>query len=180
MEADWEFEIAPDAPVIDAAWSGYLDLRAHPDSASHLPEVAGLPALAGVLTSLNAARSSVWTAKCDVWAPDAVDPHELEAVPETAAHALSCYIDMLPSGEAWPTIESAADWCRELCAKLRAETLRQCRADLVIRRAFLSPTQTGLGITAYVTGCGPTPSAAQGVLSLALALFARELTTAAS
>src|SRR5215471_12346696 len=122
MEADWEFEIAPDAPVIDAAWSGYVPLRVHPERASSLDEVASLPALEGFLTLLNAADSPVWTAKCDVWEQDAIDPDELEATPETAAHAVSCYIDLLPSSSAdWSTLDAVADWCRELCVELRSK-----------------------------------------------------------
>jgi hypothetical protein len=51
MEADWEFEVGPDAaglaaPVIDALWPGFVDLRRAPELAWHLPEAAQLPALA--------------------------------------------------------------------------------------------------------------------------------------
>jgi hypothetical protein len=27
LEADWEFEVGGDAPVIDALWPGFVDLR---------------------------------------------------------------------------------------------------------------------------------------------------------
>jgi len=38
MEADWEFEVGPDtaglaAPVIDACWPGFVDLRHNPERA---------------------------------------------------------------------------------------------------------------------------------------------------
>jgi hypothetical protein len=172
MEADWEFEIATDAPVIDAAWSGYVDLRAHPESASKLPEVEPLPALASALALLNGADLPVWTAKCDVWEPEAFDPDELDAPPQAASRALACYIDLLPSSEAWSTLDAIAGWCRELCIGLRARPLRQCRADFVIRRAFLTPEQASFGITAYLTACGATAIAAAESLSSALALVA--------
>ncbi|HEY3705272.1 MAG TPA: hypothetical protein VGL22_09445 [Terracidiphilus sp.] len=178
MEADWEFEIAPEAPVIDGAWSGLVDLRAHPEGASRLPEASTLPALAGTLTSLNADASPVWTAKCDIWNPGAVDPDELETTPEAAAHALSCYIDLIPSSDAWSTLDHLADWCSRLCVVLRGTPLRQCRADLVVRSAFLTPAQTALGITLYVTGCGATDAAAAEALSSALNLLARTITSA--
>jgi hypothetical protein len=180
MEADWEFEVASDAPVIDAAWSGYLDLRAHPEEASRLPEVQALPALASALAFLNAAGSPVWTAKCDVWEPDAFDPDELDAPPQAGEHALCCYIDLLPSSDAWATLDDVAGWCGNLCAGLRAKPLRQCRADLVVRRAFLTPSQTCFGITAYVTGCAATQPAAKEALSSAVALLARTIATAAA
>jgi hypothetical protein len=172
MECDWEFEIAPDAPVIDAAWQGYLNLRTHPDQVSHLPEVAALPALSEALTFLNAPDSSVWTAKCDVWTPEAFDPDELDALPGQGTEALACYIDLLPATGMWPTIDAVAEWCRELCAALRLKPLRQCRTDLVIRRAFLAEDQTGLGITAYSTACGATTSQARESLSEAVRQFA--------
>jgi hypothetical protein len=172
MECDWEFEIAPDAPVIDAAWSGYLNLRAHPERASTLPEAGAVPALAEALSLLNAPDSPVWTAKCDVWTPESFDPDELDASPEQGTEAIACYIDLLPATGSWPTMDAIAEWCREICAALRAQPLRQCRSDLVIRRAFLAADQTGLGITAYLTACGATSSHATESLSAALRLFA--------
>lgn len=171
MECDWEFEIAADAPVIDGAWSGLVDLRAHPESALQLPEADELPALAEALSVLNAADSPVWTAKCDVWEPEAIDPDELDAAAEEGAAAIACYIDLLPSADLWPTIDVIADWCRRVCGVLRAKPARRCRTDLVIRRSFLSSDQTGLGVTAYVTACGSWNSDARDSLSAAIGLF---------
>lgn len=176
MEADWEFEIAPDAPLIDATWFGYVDLRTHPEIASRLPEAQMLPALASTLITLNAANSPVWTAKCDVWEPEAFDADELDAPPQSAAQALSCYIDLLPSAACWCTPAEVADWCRELCTALRAQPLRHCRVDLVIRTAVSSPRDTGLGVTAYVTGCGVTRADAKEALSPALTVLANAIT----
>ncbi len=171
MECDWEFEIAPDAPVIDAAWSEYVNLRAHPEQALDLPEAKALPALSEVLTLLNAPASPVWTAKCDVWVPDAFDPDELDASSGQGREALACYIDLLPATDVWLTMDAVAEWCRKLCTALRDTSVRQCRADLVIRRAFLTADQTGLGVTAYLTACGATTPGAQETLSAAVKLF---------
>ncbi|UWZ84125.1 hypothetical protein [Occallatibacter riparius] len=172
MECDWEFEIAPDAPVIDAAWSEYINLRAHPELASHLSEAKALPALTVALTLLNAPDSPVWTAKCDVWVPESFDRDELDASPGQGIEALACYIDLLPATGAWLTMDAVAEWCRNLCVKLRTAALRQCRADLVVRRAFFTADQTGLGITAYLTACGLTVLDAQESLSTAVNVFA--------
>ena len=38
MEADWEIEIGGDAPVIEAHWFGFVDLRIEPSRANELPE----------------------------------------------------------------------------------------------------------------------------------------------
>jgi hypothetical protein len=172
MECDWEFEIAPDAPVIDAAWPDRLDLRAHPERASELPEAQALPGLSDALGLLNARDATVWTSKCDVWTPEAFDPDELDAEPGQGTESLACYIDLLPATGMWLTMDEVAAWCRELCSALRTHPLRQCRADLVIRRAFFTADQTGLGITAYLTACGATSSLAQESLSAAVTLFA--------
>jgi hypothetical protein len=172
MECDWEFEIAPDAPVIDAAWPERVDLRAHPEEAASLAETQALPGLVGTLQLLNMLDSPVWTSKCDVWTPEAIDPDELDAEPGQGTEAIACYIDLLPASGMWLTMDEVGEWCRELCSALRTHALRQCRADLVIRRAFFTADWTGLGITAYLTACGATSSLAQESLSAAVTLFA--------
>lgn len=172
MEADWEFEIAPEAPVIDAAWAGFVDLRVAPERVSELAELAGLPPLEGFLVRLNAPGSPVFTAKCDVWNPGEIDPDELDASSESVRKALACYIDLLPANaHSWPTPQMAAEWSRAICASLAELPARQCRIDLVIRRAFLAPTELGFGITCYLTACGSTETDAAGALARALDAF---------
>ena len=70
MEADWEIEIGGGAPIIEAHWSGLVDLRVNPERARLLPEAQQLPALCHALVRLNAPASPVWTSKCDVFVPD--------------------------------------------------------------------------------------------------------------
>lgn len=190
MQADWEVEIGGSAPVIDALWQGFIDLRRSPERAVELPESFLLTGLAQVLVELNAAASTVWTVKCDVWlvAPLSVlaeeggegastfDPDELDASPESMC-GLACYIDLLPRNkDQWDTPGLAVEWCREMCALLKNIPLRSCRADLIVRRALIAPdripSRLELGITAYLTACGATgPEAAQR-LNDALAVFA--------
>jgi len=116
MEADWEVEIGGDAPVIDACWDGFVDLRFNPRMDSSLPpdtyrkrahglaESANLPGLAEALAQLNGLHSPVWTSKCDVWpVPDAadIDAGELDAPQEDATFAWACYIDLVPRIGSW-------------------------------------------------------------------------------
>ena len=184
MEADWEFEVGGDAPVIDACWPGLIDLQRSPERAWQLPETAQFPALAQALAKLNAASSPVWTSKCDLWLHlDAgeVDPDELDAPPGSSAHAMGCYIDLLPKcGQQWLPPDVAAAWCKRLCGLLRALPLLCCRVDLIIRRAVLIPDPTDpervdLGITAYLTSCGASCAEAEQTLEGALAAFADAL-----
>jgi len=181
MEADWEFEAGGGAPVIDACWPGLVDLRRAPERARELPEAAQLPALAEALARLNAAASPVWTSKCDFWPrleAGEFDPDELDAPSGCVAHAMGCYIDLLPrAGRQWLSAELAAAAGKRICGLLRAVPLRCCRADLVIRRAVVTPDSTGveLGITAYLTSCGASSAEASRSLETALALFADAL-----
>jgi hypothetical protein len=176
MEADWEVEIGGEAPVIQAHWAGFIDLRQAPDCAGHLPEAAHLPALADTLLRLNSASSPVWTSKCDVWHPDTFDPDELDAPPGERNVAIACYIDLLPRDEKpWPGPEHAVAACKSLCARLRPFALRGCRADLIVRRAFIPPGLLDLGVTAYFTACSTTSADAAAVLAAALAAFAHSL-----
>ncbi len=176
MEADWEVEIGNGAPVIDACWDGLIDLRSLPDRAASLPEVLRLPALEPALVGLNSPSSPVWTAKCDVWEPTEFDPYELDAAPEGASYAIACYMDLLPRSEArWNSADQAIADCRAICARLKSATLTGCRADLIVRKACLAKGRAGLGITAYLTACGPTPNDAADVLGNALEAFVQSV-----
>jgi hypothetical protein len=180
MEADWEFEVGPDAeglaaPVIEAHWAGFVDLQRHPERAEDLPETAQFPALAKALIKLNAADSPVWTSKCDYWPrleANEFDPDELDAPSGCTAHAMGCFIDLLPKiDQQWALPDLAEKACKRICGLLNAVPLRCCRADLVIRRALITPDLMELGITAYLTSCGESPAAAARTLETALATF---------
>jgi hypothetical protein len=179
MEADWEFEVGGDAPVIEAQWVGFVDLQRHPERAGNLPEVAQFPALGEALARLNAADSPVWTSKCDFWPhleADEFDPDELDAPLGCTAHAMGCFIDLLPkSDQQWTQPAMAEKACGRVCGLLIAVPLRCCRADLVIRSAIITSDVMDLGITAYLTACGETPAAAANTLEAALAAFADAL-----
>jgi hypothetical protein len=172
MEADYEFEVGGDTPVIEAHWAGFVDLQREPECAGELPETAQFPALAEALVKLNAADSPVWTSKCDFWPhleAGEFDPDELDAPHGCAAHAMGCFIDLLPkSDQPWTLPATAEKACKRICGLLHAIPLRCCRADLVIRRAFISPEQMDLGVTAYLTACGESPAEVERTLKAAL------------
>jgi hypothetical protein len=186
MEADWEMEIGGGAPIIDAAWPGFVDLRIAPDRVAEIEETRAMPTLADALVRLNHATSPVWTAKCDVWrVEEPVDLNELDATPENATHGiacyLACYVDLLPrSDQQWQSPPQAAAACKALCLGLKALPLRACRADLIVRQAHIAPDTDGLGITAYLTACGADEEAARMQLARALAALADTLVAAPS
>jgi hypothetical protein len=179
MEADWEFEVGGNAPVIDACWAGLIDLRRSPERAWQLPETAQFPALAEALAKLNAAASPVWTSKCDVWPhlnAGEFDPDEMDAPPGCATDAMSCYIDLLPRvDQQWAVPATVAAECKRVCGLLCAVPQRCCRVDLVIRRAYVTAERMDLGVTAYITSCGESSAKAERTLQTALERFADAL-----
>ena len=173
MEADWEIEIGGDAPVIDAHWSGLVDLRTEPERTRQLSETHQLPGLAEALIRLNARNSPVWTSKCDVFVPDHFDPDELDAPIADALLARVCYVDLLSrEEERWDSVDAVASACRGICDRLRSIPVRACRTDLVIRRAILVSGVETCGVTAYITAAGRDERSAAITLAAALAAFA--------
>jgi hypothetical protein len=179
MEADWEFDLGGDAPVMDARWAGFVDLRREPERARELAEVKHFPALAAALMRLNGAGSPVWTSKCDFWPAmeaEEFDADEVDAPPGLATHAVGCYIDLLANSDQQLAVpEMAAESCEGLCGRLRAVALRCCRVDLVVRLAAMEKNRTHLGITAYFTACGPDGKIAGETLEACLGAFADTL-----
>jgi hypothetical protein len=174
VEADWEVEIGPEAPVIDALWPGYVDLWQTPASARQLPEVTLLHDLDEALVRLNGAHSPVWTAKCDVWplAADEFDVDEMNAVIESAICGWGCYIDLLPrSDQQWALPAMAISWCKRICNLLHDVPLSCSRADMIVRQAVIAPLAAGTGITIYLTACGSTSEEANCTLQAALGRF---------
>ena len=105
----------------------------------------------------------------------------MNATPARAKQALACYIDLLPQRDSqWTSPEMAIDSCKTWCSALRSIPLANCRVDFVVRRASVAPDQETLGVTAYLTACGPNISAAQLVLTTALAQLANAVATDSS
>lgn len=169
MEADWEVEIGGEAAVIDGCWEGLEDLRGNPERAMNLPESGQVAGLAAALIQLNSAASPVWTSKCDVWRPEEFAREEMEASAEEGKSAIACYIDLLPRSDwQWTSLEEAVAACRWLCERLRERELRCCRADLIVREAWIAPEKATMGITTYVTACGAELGVATETLGSAL------------
>jgi hypothetical protein len=161
MEADWEFEIGGDAPVIEANWKGFVDLCAHPERVLELTECGELPALTEALVRLNTADSPVRTCKVDVFIPERIDLDEIAASVGDAAHLIACYIDLLPREKTvWVNLEAAERDCKQICTQLKILDLSRCRVDIVVRRAVVADADD-LGATVYLTASGSTEADAK-------------------
>jgi hypothetical protein len=178
MDADWEFEVGHDSPVIAGRWEGMIDLRGEPQRVREIAETQMLPGLAEGLVRLNAEKSPVWTSKTDVFVPEEVDPDELSASSEDAASAIGCYVDVLMrEGWTWDSAAAAERACRKICDRLKGIPLDRCRVDMVIREAHGAGSNQ-LGATAYLTACGRTPKAAGDRLAECLMSLVDELVKA--
>ncbi|WP_263382243.1 hypothetical protein [Granulicella arctica] len=188
MLAEWSAECAAEDPVLVVPWSDtsdpastahFIDLRESPYDLDQIVEAEQNPPLMQALRSLNAARSPVFTAKCDAWALGA---EELEALrfnidptlysdPADVPAGFGSYIDLLCRDRAlfvsFPRQE-------QVLARLtrRAATLDhpQATLDCVLRPALIDLTgpQEGFAITLYIKAIGPDPHTAWELWSAAL------------
>ena len=149
----------------------FLNLRAEPFDVAEVAETDQYPALRRALRSLNAARSPVFTSKCDVWTLSPEEGGEklellrleLDLDDAEVAFGLSSYIDVL-----WRerTVFASPHVASERLARLtrRAARLPHAEAafEAVLRPAvvdFQGPLE-GFGATLYVTAVAADPETA--------------------
>ena len=174
MEADWEVEVGGGAPVIEALWAGFVDLRAQPERIAEISEAAACAPLAGLLLALNGMSSELWTAKCDLWEPE--EPPEGTPVAavqgEGSSHAVACYVDLLPlAGKVFSEWTEAESFCRAWVDRLAEVSLSGMRLDLVVRQAVAGSSE-GFGVTAYFHAEGRARTDAAATLAAAFSAFA--------
>src|SRR5277367_1188924 len=110
MLSEWSAECSADDPVLVVPWSDpsdstgnrrFIDLRENPYDLDHLPEAEHFPAIMHALRALNAARSPVFTAKCDAWPLELEELDQLhlnldiDPTHETLPAGFASYIDIL-------------------------------------------------------------------------------------
>jgi hypothetical protein len=175
MEADWSVEVGSGQHSIDASWEGFVDLQTSPHAINAIEEAIQHSALREALLSLNAEDSSVFTAKCDVWAlvQEEIDPDEFGASHEEARVGFASYIDILERDPArFASFQFHEQQLRDIVSRLRMLALPQSRVDFVLRSATVKE-QNGYGFTLYAAGCGSNEadaySAWQAVLAAVVA-----------
>ena len=190
MEADWAVALAADDPVITVPWATskddlgkckFIDLRVDGHRVDEIEEARSKPALRSALLVLNAATSTLWTAKCDAWTSsvedgaEAFDPYEMAAEPGETAFGAGSYIDLLPRNiSLLSSFERQERWIRAVTETLRAIPASAARVELVLRCAEVEAA-AGFGVTWFVEGCGATAQRAgqnwSTALDLALAVI---------
>ncbi len=177
MLSDWSVECGAEDPVLVVPWNhdtddpsigaSFVDLRENPYDLDYLPEAEQHPALMHALRALNAARSPVFTAKCDAWAatPDELERlhFELDYLPEEQPFGFASYLDLI-----WRERSLFASFHQheQLLHRLvrHAEPLDHPLAALecVLRPALVDLTgpQEGFAITVYVRALGADAASA--------------------
>ena len=171
MFAEWSAECGADDPVLVVPWSAppgmgsFVDLRENPYDLDHLPEAEQHPPLMHALRALNAARSPVFSAKCDAWALDQeeLEPlrFDLEATPVETPHGFASYIDLVWRERGIFVSFHQQEQRLTKLARL-AETLDHPYAALecVLRSALidLAGPQEGFAFSLYVKALGTDPA----------------------
>ena len=177
MLSEWSAECSADDPVVVVPWSDpsdstgnrrFIDLRENPYDLDHLPEAERYPPLMHALRALNAARSPVFTAKCDAWPLDGEELDalrmNLDVLAEEAAAGFGSYIDIL-----WRerSIFASFHLQEQMLHRLtrHAAPLEHPYAllDCIIRPAMVDLTgpQEGFAVSLYVKAAGHNEQAAE-------------------
>lgn len=184
MLSEWSAECSADDPVLVVPWSDrsdstgnrrFIDLRENPYDLDHLPEAELYPALMHALRALNAARSPVFTAKCDAWPLDA---DELDAVrvnldigADEAPAGFGSYIDILwRERSLFASFHMQEQMLHRLTRHAAPLEHPYATLDCIIRPAMvdLAGPQEGFAISLYVKAVGHDGQAAEANWASAL------------
>lgn len=182
MLCEWAVECGADDPVLVLPWSDpddpsrhFIDLRENPDDLDWLEEASQHPSLLHALRALNAARSPVFTAKCDVWklADDELEAlrHELDIIPEDGGFGLASYIDLLWRERSIFVSFHQHEQLMHRIARLAAPLEHSyAMVECVLRPALLDLTipQEGFAISLYIKAIGYDEQAAEARWGAAL------------
>jgi hypothetical protein len=192
MVAEWSVACGADDPVLVVPWAAgpeeivssdlgpqFVDLRENPYDLDLIPEAEQHPSLMHALRALNAARSPVFTAKCDAWkmdddereemlfvlAPNQLDlddapqnqPGRSELDAEHLLHGFSSYIDLIWRERAvFVSFHQQEQLLHRLARQAAALYLPHAALDCTLRPALvdLAGPQEGFAVTLYVKALG--------------------------
>jgi len=184
MLSEWSVECSADDPVLVVPWSDpsdrtgnrrFIDLRENPYDLDHLPEAEQFPPLMHALRALNAARSPVFTAKCDAWP---LDREELDALrvnldvdADEAPAGFGSYIDILwRERSLFASFHLQEQMLHRLTRHAAPLEHSYAMLDCILRPAMvdLAGPQEGFAVSLYVKAVGHDAPAAEANWASAL------------
>jgi hypothetical protein len=181
MLAEWSVECSSEDPVLVVPWNdpegtaAFVDLRANPYDFDAISEAEQYPPLMQALRALNAARSPVFTAKCDAWRVDGDELIQLQIDLDADSAEVPCgfasYVDVVARERALYTSFHQHEQLLRRLARLAAAVEHTSAAmDCVVRPALvdLEGPQQGYAISVYVKALGADEEAASREWALAL------------
>jgi hypothetical protein len=173
MLAEWSVECSAEDPVLVVPWkdpdgkAAFVDLRANPYDFDAIAEAEQHPPLMQALRALNAARSPVFTAKCDAWALDAEELSDLQmnldAEPAAAPAGFASYIDLVGRERSLFTSFHQHEQLLRRLSRLAAQLdFPTAALDCVLRPALIDfdGPQEGYALSLYVKALGADQHAA--------------------
>jgi hypothetical protein len=173
MLAEWSVECSAEDPILVVPWkdpdgkAAFVDLRANPYDFDAIPEAEQHPPLMQALRALNAARSPVFTAKCDAWPlRDEEVEHlrlDLDFVPVEAPAGFGSYIDLVwRERSVFTSFPQNEQMLRRLVRLAAPLDYPAAGLDCVLRPALidLGGPQEGYAISLYAKALGADDEAA--------------------
>jgi hypothetical protein len=168
MLTDWSALCSPEDPVLTVPWSdpvrklSWIDLRANPYDFDGIPEAVQYPALLQALRVLNASRSPVFTAKCDVWSLATEETGflalELGLDPTDSRASIAGYIDLIWREKSiFASAAQQQQWIGRFLRLVSTLEHPTAAAECVLRSALLDleQPQEGYAVSLYVKALGP-------------------------
>jgi hypothetical protein len=146
----------------------FIDLRENPYDLDHLPEAEQYPPLMHALRALNAARSPVFTAKCDAWPLDADELDalrmNLDVSVDEAPAGFGSYLDILwRERSLFASFHLQEQMMHRLTRHAAPLEHPYAMLDCIIRPAMIDLTgpQEGFSVSLYVKALGHDAQAAE-------------------
>ena len=177
MDADFSIELGRGDPVLDFPWKdpsgrlAFVDLKRRPDLLTTIEEANKFPELGDFLRSVNAARSPVQSAKCDVWSTTDLSAEE-EIYHGTWKFA--SYVDVVfEDGRTQRSLPAHELFVRRLVGLLQRAPETPSTAEVLVRRCYFATEDgeaDGFYCTVYVNGYGTGEADARRNWGVALKL----------
>jgi hypothetical protein len=175
MFSESSVECGHDDPVLVVPWSDpdnssrhFIDLRENPYDLDWIEEAAQHPPLLHALRALNAPRSPVFTAKCDVWNLPEEDLAslrlELDLIPEDSPAGIASYIDLLwRERSTFVSFHQHEQILHRITRLVTPLDHPYALLESILRPALIdfSSPQEGFAITIYLKALGHDPAAAE-------------------